>query len=462
MIDSIILSRIQFGFTVSFHIIWPTVTIGLILFLVILEALWLTTHNNTYIVIYKFWVKLFALAFGLGVVTGIPLSYEFGTNFSELSRIAGPVLGPLLAVEVMTAFFLEAAFIGVMIFGLGRIPKVLHFAATLLVCIGTHNSAFWILVANSWMQTPTGASLVDGIFQVYSWRDVILNPSMLYRYPHMLFASYITAMLLVMGVAAWYLLRNRNQDFAIKTIRIAVVVLSILTPFQVFLGDMQGLNAKEYQPLKVAAMEGLWETTKGAPLVLFAIPNLAQEKNDYVIEIPKVSSLILTHSWDGEVKGLKEWKKEDRPNVPIIFYTFRVMVGLGFIYVIITLIGALMVWKKRLITTHWFLRILLLLSPTGFIATIAGWYVAEFGRQPWVVYNFLRTADAASLIPAANVLVSLISFVIIYSLMLFFFLYYARGLILKGPEKLNQENNEWLHLATHTSHLTKSNKTGVK
>lgn len=462
MLDPALLSRIQFGFTASFHMIWPALTIGLVLFLVILEALWLATGKNTYIVIYKFWVKIFALAFAMGVVTGIPLAFEFGTNFSELSRVAGPILGPLLSVEVMTAFFLEAAFIGVMLFGFGRVSKWVHFMATLLVCIGTHNSAFWILVANSWLQTPTGAEMVGDIFEVTSWRDVILNPSMIYRFPHMLFASYITGMLAVSGLAAWYLLRNRNRDFAIKTIRIAVVTLAIITPMQIFLGDSQGLNIKENQPLKVAAMEGLWETSRGAPLVLFAIPDAESETNKFSVEIPKLSSFILTHSWDGEVKGLKDWPKEDRPNVSLVFFFFRIMVGLGMLYAAVSLFGLFLVFRKRLIHTNWFLKVLLFLSPTGILATLSGWYVTEFGRQPWIIYNFLRTRDAASILPSVSIVISLTAITVIYLLMFWSFLYYSKTQILKGPEKLHEDDNEWLHLATHTSHLTEDNREGVK
>lgn len=462
MLDSVILSRIQFGFTVSYHLIWPTLTIGLGLFLVLLEALWLSTGKNTYIAIYKFWVKIFALAFAMGVVTGIPLAFEFGTNFSELSRVAGPILGPLLSVEVMTAFFLEAAFIGVMLFGFGRVPKWVHFAATLFVCIGTHNSAFWILVANSWLQTPTGAEMVNGVFQVTSWRDVILNPSMIFRYPHMLFASYISGMLVVSGLAAWYLLKNRNRDFAIKTIRIAVAVLAILTPMQIFLGDAQGLNIRKNQPLKVAAMEGLWETGKGVPLVLFAIPDKETEANKFAIEVPKLSSFILTHDWDGEVQGLKDWPKDERPNVPLVFYSFRIMVGLGMLYALVSLFGLLLVFRKKLIHTNWFLKVLLIISPTGIIASLCGWFVTEFGRQPWVVYNYLRTKDAASILPSASVVVSLTGIIIIYSLMTWAFLYYAKTQILKGPEKLYDDDNEFLHLITHTSHITEDNSKGVK
>ena len=462
MLESAILSRIQFGFTVSYHLIWPTLTIGLGLFLLILEALWLTTGKNTYIVIYKFWVKIFALAFAMGVVTGIPLAFEFGTNFSELSRVAGPILGPLLSVEVMTAFFLEAAFVGVMLFGFDRVPKWVHFFATLFVCIGTHNSAFWILVANSWLQTPTGAEMVDGIFQVTSWRDVILNPSMIYRYPHMLFASYISGMLLVAGVAAWYLLRNRNRDFAIKTIRIAVVVLAFLTPMQIFLGDSQGINIKKNQPLKVAAMEGLWETSKGAPLVLFAVPDKETESNKFAIEIPKLSSFILTHDWDGEVQGIKDWPKNERPNVWIVFYCFRIMVGLGFLYALVSLFGLFLVFRRKLIHTNWFLKLLLFLTPTGLIASLAGWYVTEFGRQPWVVYNYLKTNDSVTILPAASVVVSLTAIVIIYVMMTLAFLYYAKTQILKGPEKLDDEDSEFLHLITHTSHITDDNHEGIK
>lgn len=460
-LDLAVLSRLQFGFTIGFHIIWPTLTIGLGLFLLILETLFLKTKNILYKDLYRFWVKIFALAFGIGVVSGIPLAYQFGTNFSQLSEIAGAVIGPLMSVEVLTAFFLEAAFIGVMIFGWNKVSPLIHYLATVCVVIGTHNSAFWIIVTNSWMQTPQGVEMVDGFFHVTSWSKVILNPSMPYRLTHMLLASYISANLVVLGISAWYLIQKKHATLASKGFNLALTFLAILVPLQIWVGDLHGLQVKAYQPVKVAAMEGLWETTRGAPLVLFALPNSKQEKNEHSLAIPKVTSLILTHHWDGEVKGLKEWPKEERPPVATVFFSFRIMVGLGLLFLFIALTGIILRWRKKLLAPY--LWLCTLATPLGFVATILGWIVAEVGRQPYVVYGYLKTKDALSPVIPEAVFGSLIGFIIIYSLLLFAFLFYAHHLIKKGPlvsaeEFKDPDETEWLHLATHTTHLTQDRK----
>lgn len=463
-LDLSLLSRLQFAFTIGFHILWPTLTIGLGLFLFILESLWLRTHNILYKDLYQFWAKIFALAFGMGIVTGIPLSYQFGTNFSGLSEIAGNVLGPLLSVEVMTAFFLEAAFIGVMLFGWKKVPPYIHYLATLFVVIGTHNSAFWIITANSWMQTPQGVALLDnGFFTVTSWREVIFNPSMPYRLMHSLLASYLTASLVVLGVCAWYLLRQQHQPIARKGFNLALIFVCILAPLQILMGDYHGLQVRRDQPVKLAAMEGLWETKQGAPLVLFALPNPQTEQNEHEIGIPHLGSLILTHQWNGEVKGLKEWAPEERPPVKIVFLTFRIMVALGFLFLLIAALGIYLRYKPGSKLYRSYLWLCTLTTPLGFIATICGWITAEVGRQPYVVYGFLKTKDAVSPVIPEAVFASLIGFVITYTLMFSAFLFYCHQLIKKGPEvsslpAMDVEEAEWLHLATHTTHLTHDRK----
>jgi cytochrome bd ubiquinol oxidase subunit I len=452
-----ILSRIQFAFTIGFHIIWPTITIGLGLFLLIVETLWLKSKLPVYKDLYQFWVKIFALAFGMGVVTGIPLAYQFGTNFSGLSEAAGNIIGPLMSVEVMTAFFLEAAFIGVMLFGWQKVSPLIHYLATLFVVIGTHNSAFWIIVTNSWMQTPDGVELVKGVFQVTNWHDVIFNPSMLYRLTHALLSSYVSAALIILGVSAWYLYHKRHITLADRGTSLAIIALCILVPLQIIVGDFHGLQVKRTQPVKVAAMEGLWNTSQGVPLILFAVPNAEKEENEYTISVPKLTSFILTHHWDGEVLGLKNWPKEERPPVATVFYGFRIMVGLGFWFLLIATLGL----KFRL--NNGYLRLCVLSTPLGIVATICGWIVAEVGRQPYVVYGYLKTKDALSPVIPEAVLGSLIGFMITYSLMLFAFLFYCHHFIKKGPvsitkDRVDEDETEWLHLATHTTHLTHDRK----
>lgn len=454
-LDLIILSRLQFAFTIAFHIIWPTLTIGLGIFLFIFEIAWLKTKQEVYKSLYQFWVKIFALAFGIGVVTGIALSYQFGTNFSVLSAKAGPILGALLSVEVMTAFFLEAAFIGVMLFGWNRVPKWIHMMATTLVMIGTHNSAFWVIAANSFMHTPQGYEVVNGTFVPVDWMAIIFNPSFPYRMIHMLLASYISAALVILAVSSVYLLKEKYRTFAKKGAKFALIAMLFLVPTQIFVGDLHGLNTLEHQPVKIAAMEGLWETQKGVPLVPFAIIDEENEQNLYAIEIPNLTSWILTHSKDGEVKGLKEWAKEERPPVAIVFYGFRIMVGLGMVFLAMAVVGNWLLYKKKHHQQKWFLRLSVLAGPLGFVATITGWIVAEVGRQPWVIYGALKTADSVSPVLPETVLISLIGFIIVYTIMFIAFCFYAYHLVKKGPNAyLTHQESEWLHLASHTSHLT--------
>ncbi len=434
ILDPILLARLQFAFTIAFHILFPTLTIGLSLFLPIVEAQWLRTRDSLYYRLYRFWAKVFALAFGMGVVTGVVLEFEIGTNFSRFSEVTGNVLGPLFAYEVMTAFFLEAGFLGIMLFGWERVGHKLHFFATVMVALGTTASAFWILAGNSWMHTPAGYSLQGGVFHISDWWQAIFNPSFPYRLAHMLNASYISGAFLVAGVSAWYLLHGRHTDTARRSFSIALALAAVLAPAQLVIGDLHGLNTQKYQPIKVAAMEGLWETTRGAPLLLFAVPDMAREINRYEIRIPKAASLILKHDIDGEVRGLKEARPADRPYVPFVFYPFRLMIGIGLILIALALTG---VWLKvtgRLYERRWYLWSCVLATPLGFVATLCGWIVTETGRQPWVVQGLLRTGESASAVAASSVLTSFLLFVIVYNVLLAAFLYFAWRLIKTGPE----------------------------
>ncbi len=435
--DPLLLSRIQFAFTVSFHIIFPSFTIGLAAWLVVLEALWLRTGEKIYAEVSRHWTKIFAVSFGLGVVSGVVLSYEFGTNWSELSRRGGNVIGPLLSYEVLTAFFLEAGFLGIMLFGRDRVPNWVHFFATCMVALGTAISAFWILSANSWMQTPQGHTVdSEGVLHVADWWEVIFNPSFPYRFSHMMAAAYLTTAFVVGGIGAWYILKGRFVPHGRIMLGMALTIIVWLAPLQLLIGDWHGLNAREYQPAKIAAVEAHWETMRGAPLVLFAIPDPETESNKFEIAIPKLGSLILTHEWDGEVRGLKSFPPEDRPNPIIPFFAFRIMVAIGFIMIALGAIGGVLWLMGRLYTTRWFLRAMTFAGPLGFIAVLAGWFVAEVGRQPWVVYGVLRTADAVSPLPGGKVLVSLALFVLVYGIVFGAGVYYIAKLVRRGPDQV--------------------------
>lgn len=434
-LDTVLLSRLQFAFTVSFHIIFPSITIGLATAIALWEGLWLKTRDPVYLQLAKFWIKPFAITFGMGVVSGVVLSYEFGTNFSVLSEKGGAILGPLMSYEVLTAFFLEAGFLGIMLFGWQRVSEKLHFFATCVVAFGTWLSAFWIIAANSWMHTPAGYALVDGRFEAVDWLAVIFNPSMPYRLSHMLIASLITASLLIAGVSAWYLRRQRHTDFARRGLSMALWALLVLVPLQMFVGDAHGLNVKQHQPIKVAAMEGIWaERESHAPLLLFAWPDMAAETNHYELGIPGLASLILTHRRDGEIQGLTSVAPEDRPYVPLVFFSFRVMVGLGLLMLLLAVWGLYLRREQRVYQHRGFLTFATLMIPAGVIATLAGWYVTEVGRQPWVVQGLVRTVDAASPIAAEKVLFSLTLFALIYGVLLVVYGFFMRKLILQGPD----------------------------
>lgn len=431
--DALLLSRIQFGFTVGFHILFPTLTIGLAWFLVFFEARWRRTRQAHWLELYRFWVKIFALTFGMGVVSGLVLSYQFGTNFSRFSQLAGPVMGPLLSVEVLTAFFVEAGFLGVMLFGWDKVGPRLHFLASLLVAIGTTNSAFWILSANSFMHTPQGAAFVDGVLIPHDWWAVVFNPSFPYRLLHMLLASALTSALVIAGGSAWCLYHGFYPEASLSALKTAIALLAIAAPTQIVAGDMHGLNVREHQPMKVAAMEALWETTRGAPLVAFAWPDQEAQTNRFAIEIPRLASLILTHELDGEVRGLNEVPRAQQPPVMPVFFGFRLMVGLGFVFVLLA-VGGLWAWRRgRLDEARRLQQVFMLATPLGFVATLAGWIVAETGRQPWLVHGMIRTADAVSPIPAASVAVSLALFVLVYGLLFAAYLYFVLKLVRKGP-----------------------------
>lgn len=434
-IDALLLARIQFGFTISFHIIFPAITIGLASYLVVLEASWLKTANTVYKDLYHFWIKIFAVNFGMGVVSGLVMAYQFGTNWSYFSDFAGSVTGPLLAYEVLTAFFLEAGFLGVMLFGWSRVGPGLHLFSTVMVALGTLLSATWILASNSWMHTPAGYEIVNGQVIPTDWLAVIFNPSFPYRLVHMSIAAFLATALIVAASGAWHLLRRNDTPAIRKMFSMAMWMLLIVAPLQAVVGDFHGLNTLKHQPAKIAAIEGHWENEPGAgvPLTLFGWPDMEEEKNHFAVEIPRLGSLILTHSWDGQFAGLKEFAKEDRPNSTIVFWTFRIMVGLGFLMIALGAWAAWARWRGRLYESRPLLRFATLMGSTGLIAMLAGWYTTEIGRQPWIVYNVMRTADAVTPHGALEVGITLILFIVIYFIVFGAGAVYIVRLIAKGP-----------------------------
>ena len=437
-----LLSRIQFGFSIGFHILFPTLNLGLAVFLVIMESLWLKTKKPVYLEICQFWTKIFALTFGMGVVSGIVLAYQIGTNFGPFITQFGNVLGALFAYETLTAFFLEAGFLGVMLFGWQRVPRPLHFIATLLVTIGTSISAFWIMSANSWMQTPSGYQIINSKYVVDSWWAVVFNPSFLPRFVHMLLASYVTTCFVVMAVASYYLLKKTNLIFAKKSLSYTLWAALLLVPLQIFVGDIVGVHVHQYQPLKTAAMEGIWETQKGAPLVLLAWPSQKMQKNEYVLSIPKLASFINTHDFEGEMLGLKSVAPTEQPSVLPVFITFRVMVGMGILMLLTALVGLFLRIKGQLYSNQWFYRWCIIIAPAGFISSISGWLTAEMGRQPWVVYHLLKTKLAVSAIGMEEVIISLILLILAYGIIFGFYLYYVFKLIHLGPKLIDTDQVE--------------------
>jgi cytochrome d ubiquinol oxidase subunit I len=434
--DALLLARIQFAFTVSFHFIFPAFSIGLASYLAVLEGLWLKTGKQLYLDLFKYWLKIFAITFAMGVVSGIVMSYQFGTNWSVFSDLAGPVIGPLMAYEVLTAFFLEAGFLGVMLFGMNRVGKKLHFAATLMVAVGTFISAFWILSVNSWMQTPTGFEMgANGQFLPGpSWAAIVFNPSFPFRLAHTLTAAYLTTAFVVGAVGAWHLLADRTNLHARKMFSMALWMAALVAPVQIFIGDMHGLNTLEHQPAKVMAMEGHYQShPDGAPLILFGIPDSEARTVRYAIQIPKASSLILKHDLNAPLAGLDTIPLDEQPPVGIVFWSFRVMVGIGFAMLGLGLWSLIARWRGKLYDWTWLHRAALVMGPSGFVAVIAGWITTEVGRQPWVIYGLLRTADAASPLAAPAVGASLIAFVLVYFAVFGFGAWYIVQLMRKSP-----------------------------
>lgn len=430
------LARVQFGFTISFHIVFPAITIGLASYLAVLEASWLKTKQTVYLDLYHFWVKLFSLCFGMGVVSGLVMAYQFGTNWSGFSNVAGSVTGPLLAYEVLTAFFLEAGFLGVMLFGWNKVGPTLHFIATLMVAIGTLVSATWILASNSWMQTPQGFELVNGKVIPVDWLKIIFNPSFPYRLVHMVIAAYLATALFVSAAAAWQLLRGKNNPAVRKMMSMGLWLILLIAPLQVVIGDMHGLNTLKHQPAKIAAIEAHWENkgSEPTPLVLLAWPDMQQEKNHFALEIPVLGSLILRHSLTEQIPALKEFSADERPNATIVFWTFRIMVGLGMLMMLLAVTSLWLRYKNQLYQHKPFLRFAVAMGPAGVIAILAGWLTTEIGRQPWVVYGILRTADAVTPHATTEVAVTLALFVLIYLAVFGMGTMYVLRLINTGPK----------------------------
>ena len=421
LLDTLLLSRIQFAANISFHILFPSISIALCWFLVYFKLRYKGEGDDVWMRAYRFWVKIFALTFALGVVSGITMSFQFGTNWPGYMETVGNIAGPLLGYEVLTAFFLEATFLGIMLFGINRVSNRMHTIATLLVAFGTTMSAFWIIALNSWMQTPTGFEIRDGKAYPLDWLEIIFNPSMPYRLAHMLVASGLTAAFLIAGISAYRILKKDHKPAPRLALKTAVVAAALLIPVQIFLGDMHGLNSLEHQPAKVAAVEAVWKTEKGVPLVLFAIPDAKTQENKFAIEIPKMASLILTHDLNGEIKGLNEFPNSHPPVAPV-FYGFRIMVGMGVLMLLVSWIGvwqiiAIKKWRRQEMSP-WLLKIFVGMTFSGWIATLAGWYVTEIGRQPWLVTGVLTTQDAVTKVPASNVGISLTIYLVLYAVLL--------------------------------------------
>jgi cytochrome d ubiquinol oxidase subunit I len=441
LMSALILSRLQFALTISFHILFPAFSIGLSSYLVIIEGLWLKTGEKVYYQTARFFSKILALTFGMGIISGLAMAFQMGTNWAGFSKEVGPVLGVLFTLESLTAFFIEASFLGMMIFGWHLVSKRLHYFSTIMVCIGVILSAFWIMAANSWMHTPAGIIKDAGQFVVTSWWDVVFNPSSMSRFLHMILASYIATLMIIAMIAAYNLLRNKFQVFATKNLKLTLLCLGFLAPMQVIVGDIVGLKIHHFQPVKTAAIEGLWHTRIGAPLILFANISQDQRKNNFSFEIPKLASLINTHQLDGELIGLENVSKNDLPRVAVVFYSFRIMVGIGFLIILLNVLGIYFWHKKTLIQKAWYLRLLILSAPSGFIALLSGWFTSEVGRQPWVVYNFIKTKDLVSHVTSNQVLHGFIVILVTYGLifgvgyMNFFLKIISNGPILKSRKR---------------------------
>jgi cytochrome bd ubiquinol oxidase subunit I len=457
VIDTLILSRIQFAANISFHILFPSISIAMCWFLVYFKLRYNGSGDDVWMRAYRFWVKVFALTFALGVVSGITMSFQFGTNWPGYMETVGNIAGPLLGYEVLTAFFLEATFLGIMLFGIDRVSNRVHTLATCLVAFGTSMSAFWIIALNSWMQTPTGFEmrLVGDTLKAFplNWWEIIFNPSMPYRLAHMLVASGLTAAFLIAGLSAYRILKGDHKPAPRLTLKTAVITGAILIPVQILLGDMHGLNSLQHQPAKIAAVEAVWHTEKGAPLVLFAVPDEKTQSNKFALEIPKLASLILTHKMDGEIKGLNEFPNAHPPVKPL-FYGFRIMVAMGMLMLLVTWAGCFQLWRNKEISPL-LLKVFVAMTFSGWVATLAGWYVTEIGRQPWLVTGVLKTADAVTSTPATHVGVSLTIYLTLYLVLLFayvrtLFLMARKSVLVDRPDEL--ETLQEKLITAHNAH----------
>ncbi len=432
--DAELLGRLQFAFTIAFHIIFPSFTIGLASFLAVLEGLWLLSGREAFRNLYLFWIKIFALSFGMGVVSGVVMSYEIGTNWSVFSRVASPVIGPLLAFEVLTAFFLEASFLGVMLFGWKRVGPRLHFLATVLVALGTLTSAFWIISANSWMQHPTGfTTLPDGSLLATDWMQVIFSPTFPSRLAHMSLAAYLTTALVVGAASAWTLLKDRSQPESRLALRMAIGMFAIVAPLQLLAGHESGKVVLEHQPLKTAAIEAYWTSAPDQPQSLIGLPDRSAAKTHFELAIPGIGNVVQGVPRDRVLQGLDAFPRDDWPVVGLVYWAFRIMVGLGLAMIGLGVWGVVLIARKRLEDSTWFLRAAVAMGPAGFVAVIAGWIVAEVGRQPWTIYGVLRTADSASPVGAGQVSASLLAFIVIYAIVFSAGAIYILRLMAKGP-----------------------------
>jgi cytochrome d ubiquinol oxidase subunit I len=430
--DALLLARAQFGLNIAFHILFPTLSIALAWYLIAFRVRYARSGDAGDLATYRLWVKIFALTFAMGVVSGITMSFQFGTNWPGYMERVGNIAGPLLGYEVLTAFFLEATFLGVMLFGMERVSTRVHMLSAVMVALGTTLSAFWILALNSWMQTPAGHVMDGDALIAGDWVAVIFNPSFPYRFTHMMLASGLTASFLVAGLSAWRLLKNAADEGAGRTLRAGVLVAAVLAPLQVLVGDLHGLNTLEHQPAKIAAVEAIWNTGKGVPLVLFAIPNETERRNDYAIEVPKLASFVLKHDFEAELQGLDAFAP-DHPPVAPVFFAFRIMVGMGMLMLALAWFGA---WRLRKgAPPRWLLWAFAGMTFSGWIATLAGWIVTEMGRQPWLVTGILRTADAVGRVPEAALGASLAGYVFVYSVMLLAYIVVLTHLAREGAQQ---------------------------
>ncbi len=462
-LDPVFWARIQFAFTISFHIIFPAFTIGLASYLAVIEWRWLKTNNTLYRDLYKFWVKIFAVAFGMGVVSGVVMSYQFGTNWSVFSDKIANVLGPLLGFEVLTAFFLEASFLGIMLFGWDKVSAKMHFFSTCTVAIGTLISAFWILSANSWMHTPQGYEIaIDGRLMPTNWLEIIFNPSFPFRYTHMVTAAYLTTAFFVGGVGALYLLQKRFVSEAKVMLCMATLMAALVAPLQMFIGHAHGENTMHYQPAKVAAIEGNWDKPKNAPLYLFGWPDQKNEKVQYPIAVPGGASWVLTGNIDGEIPMLQSFSPDERPPVAWVFWSFRIMVGLGLLMIILGVLSAIQYFRNKIFETKWLHIFWMAMMPSGFVALLAGWFVTEIGRQPWTAYMLIRTVHSVSpAILGPQVAWSFFAFVILYTFIFGAGIYYIFKLIKKGIP-ITQEKEQFYAHGMEAILVEKTNHQGGK